>query len=332
MSFGRSASKTSQIVWSGRSGWAVRFRPGKAFVEEPGVQFVIALESQPRREEAFAHGADLVLDLALLPARRRGAGDGLDKMMRAHLEKAAIVLAVLADEDRLHRRLHIVVHAARTRAFEERERPFVGVEHHLLRLARIGADEHHAAVAEADVRDLHDRRHPVHHDDLVAPVELVGLARRECQRDKGGGRRAGVRLRPAPRIATDRVISAFVAGRPQLLENPDERQPLASRRLGVRRQQPIEFPFPSSQLRARLHLALIGKRRVVRPQNFPNRIAGKLQGAGDLPDRLTLDKMLAPYPTDRLHNQHPPPPASRQSGHPIKPENGGSILDADTPP
>src|SRR5271166_5462430 len=33
------------------------------------------------------------------------------------------------------------------------------------------------AVAKADVRDLHDRRHPVHHDDLVAPVELIGLAR-----------------------------------------------------------------------------------------------------------------------------------------------------------
>jgi hypothetical protein len=29
----------------------------------------------------------------------------------------------------------------------------------------------------------------------------------------------------------------------------------------------------------------------------------------DFLDRLALDKMLAPYPTDRLHNQHPPPPA-----------------------
>ena len=40
--------------------------------------------------------------------------------------------------------------------------------------------------------------------------------------------------------------------------------------------------------------------------------------------------MLAPYPPDRLHNQHPPPPASRQSGQPIKPEIGGSILHAET--
>jgi hypothetical protein len=40
--------------------------------------------------------------------------------------------------------------------------------------------------------------------------------------------------------------------------------------------------------------------------------------------------MLAPYPTDRLHNQHPPPPASRQSRQSNKPEIGGSILDAET--
>ena len=36
-----------------------------------------------------------------------------------------------------------------------------GVEHHLLRLAGIGADKHHAAVAETDVRGLHDRRHRI---------------------------------------------------------------------------------------------------------------------------------------------------------------------------
>ena len=92
----------------GPLGMGMRFRPGKALVEEPGVQFVVAPEPQPRREEAFADEADLVLDLALLPTRRRSAGDGLDKMVRAHLEKAAIVLAVLADEDRLHRRLHVM--------------------------------------------------------------------------------------------------------------------------------------------------------------------------------------------------------------------------------
>src|SRR5260370_26226699 len=120
-------------------GMGIRLGPGDAVVDEPGVQLVIALDAQARREEALAHEADLVLDLALLPARRRRAGDRLDKMVRAHLEEAAIVLPILADEDRLHRRLHVVVDAARARAPEKRERPLVGVENHLLRLTRIRA-------------------------------------------------------------------------------------------------------------------------------------------------------------------------------------------------
>lgn len=47
---------------------AMRLGPGDATVEQPGIQFVIGPEAQPRREEAFAHQADLVLDLTLLPA------------------------------------------------------------------------------------------------------------------------------------------------------------------------------------------------------------------------------------------------------------------------
>ena len=42
----------------GPLGMGVRFRPGQTFIEEPGVQLVIALEPQPRREEAFPHEAD----------------------------------------------------------------------------------------------------------------------------------------------------------------------------------------------------------------------------------------------------------------------------------
>ena len=45
-----------------------------------------------------------------------------------------------------------MVDAARTRAFEEREGAFGRVEHHLVRLTRIGAYEHNAAAAGADMR------------------------------------------------------------------------------------------------------------------------------------------------------------------------------------
>ena len=45
------------------------------------------------------------------------------QMMRAHLQKAAVVLPVLANKDRVHRRLHVVVDAARAGALEEKCSP-----------------------------------------------------------------------------------------------------------------------------------------------------------------------------------------------------------------
>ena len=95
--------------------------------------------------------------------------------MAAHLHEAAIVATILADEDRLHRGLHVVVDAAAAGALEQSERPVVGVEHHLLRLAWIGASEQHPAVTEPDMSDLHDHRHAMQQDNLMAPVELGRL-------------------------------------------------------------------------------------------------------------------------------------------------------------
>src|SRR5271155_434428 len=41
--------------------------------------------------------------------------------------------------------------------------------------------------------------------------------------------------------------------------------------------------------------------------------------------------MRAPYPANRLHNQHPPPPALNKRRQPNRIGIGGSILDADSP-
>ncbi len=110
---------------------------------------------------------------------------------------------------------------------EEGERPVVGVEHHLLRLARIGPHIEHPAMAKPHVRDLHRHRHAGQHHDLVAPVELISLARREAQRHISRRRHRRPLALPAPRIAAHRVVAALIAQRPQLLEHPDQRQPLA---------------------------------------------------------------------------------------------------------
>src|SRR4029078_10980859 len=101
----------------------MRLGVGDAFVGEPSVQLVVALESQAWREETLPHEPDLVLDLSLLPARRRRAGDRLDQVMTAHLQETAIVEAVLADEDRLHRGLHVVVDPAPAGPLEQRKGP-----------------------------------------------------------------------------------------------------------------------------------------------------------------------------------------------------------------
>src|SRR6185312_15737975 len=106
--------------------------------------------------EAFLDQPDLVLDLPLLPARRGRASDRIDQIVAAHLQEAAIVEAAFTDEDRLYGGLHVVVDAAAAGALEQRERPVVGVEHHLLRLARIGPSEQHAAMAQPDMSDLHE--------------------------------------------------------------------------------------------------------------------------------------------------------------------------------
>src|SRR5437868_14536385 len=97
----------------------VRFGVSDASVEQPGVQLLITRHPQPRREEALAHHPDLVLDLPLFPARGRRAGGGLDQVMATHPQKAAVELAVFADEHGFDRRLHVVVDAARAGPLEE---------------------------------------------------------------------------------------------------------------------------------------------------------------------------------------------------------------------
>jgi hypothetical protein len=87
----------------------------------------------------------------------------------------------------------------------------VGVEHHLLRLAWIGANEQHAAVTKPDMGDLHDHCHAAQQNDFVAPVELVGFSRSKAQRDIGCSRRFSMLLGPSPGITAHGVVTAVIA-------------------------------------------------------------------------------------------------------------------------
>jgi len=102
--------------------------------------------------------------------------------MPTHLLEPPVVGPILADKDRVHRGLHIVIDASGARTAEERKRPIRGVKHHLLRLTRIGPHKRHPAIAQADMRDLHRRGHAIDQNNFMAPVELEGFAGIEAQR------------------------------------------------------------------------------------------------------------------------------------------------------
>src|SRR5690606_32997487 len=97
-------------------------------------------------------------------------------------------------------------------AAEEGEGPRMGVEQHLLALARIGPDIRRTGCAQADMRDLHPHRLAGDLYVLVAPVELIRLAGLERHRDEGQCVVASVLaplLPPAARIAADGIVGTL---------------------------------------------------------------------------------------------------------------------------
>ncbi len=182
------------------------------------VQLGIIVDAQPGREVALARELHLVLDLTLLPARSGRARRRLDQMMRTHPLEAGVEAPLLADQDRIDRRRHVVMDSTHARAAKMSERLIMGVEHHLLALTWIGDQERHAAVAKPEMRDLDLGRHPTDHHKPVAPVELAGLTRREPQRNKGVRQPCRSRLPPALRVAPHAVVAALVALAPQIVQ------------------------------------------------------------------------------------------------------------------
>ena len=312
----------------------LRLGVGDALVGEPAVEIVQRLERHARREEPFTHHADLVFDLSFLPAGRRTARRRLHQMMAHQLLEAPVELAVLPGEHRFHGGFHIVVDATERHAFEQDERLFVRVEHHFLALAHIGAGEDHPAVAEPDLRHLHRRRHAIEHDNLVAPVELKGFARRKAQRHERRRRPFALAHSPHLPIAPDSVVAARIAAAPQFLEHALIGQPLTPRDLGVGRQHRLQRRHVIGQLRQRLilaHVAVLGFG--LGADDVAHRVARKVHLARDSLDLFALNEVRAPHLPNCVHRQHLPLGLSRDSRtrgqfhHPGE----GSKFDADSP-
>ncbi|GJE04694.1 hypothetical protein GMJLKIPL_6660 [Methylobacterium isbiliense] len=282
-----------------------RARPGPATLLQPVIEVVEALEAGDRLEEAVAGGAHLVLDLPLLPARTRIAGGGLDEVVRAQLQEAAVEGAGASHEDGGDGRAHVVVDAAPAGTAEEAEGALVAVEDHLLGLARVGAQQEVAAMAEPDVGDLDldsDAREP---GALMAPVELVSLPWGEGERDEQALQARRPLREPSLGIAAHGIVAARIAFVSEVLEHAHVAQALT---LGLGEflgEQEVEASDVAVELRPRLVLALVGEGCLVRAQRLAHDLAREAQLARDLADALMLVAVKAPDLGEGLHDQHP---------------------------
>ena len=99
-------------------------------------------------------------------------------------------------------------------------------------------------MAKPDMRHLHRHGGAIDQHDFMAPVELIGLAGGETQRNEGTGRgRCAVAL-PDPGVAPHSIVAAFVTETAKCLEDPDQRQPFAAGLALIRRQQLIQRVLP----------------------------------------------------------------------------------------
>ena len=89
--------------------------------------------------------------------------------MPAHLQETPVKSSIFANEDGLNGGLYIIVNAVRAGAFKESEGTVMRVEHHLLRLARIGSDKEHPAMTEPDMCYHQWGGHTSDDHNLVAP-------------------------------------------------------------------------------------------------------------------------------------------------------------------
>ena len=98
------------------------------------------------------------------------------------------------------------------------------VKNHLLAFAHVGPCKHHPAVTKPDMGDLHGDRDSRDHHDLMAPVELVCLARRIVERHVRFRRHRAPSLRPTLREPANGIIAALISEPAQFLKDADQRQ------------------------------------------------------------------------------------------------------------
>src|SRR3546814_204688 len=143
-------------------------------------------------------------------------------------------------------------------------------QHHLSR-TRIGPDVRRERCAETSVRNLYPHRLAGDLYILVAPVELISLARMEGHRDEGRSTFARIlpaRHTPARRIAAHRIIGPLEPLAHQQVVDTRHPQPIAAAATLVLLKKHIEPVLIGADPRQRLDFALIVERRLRRPDRL----------------------------------------------------------------
>ena len=100
-------------------------------------------------------------------------------------QEAAIKTSLFADEDGINHSLQIIVDHPFRHAAKERKGLIMRIQHHLMRLARVGSYKHWSAITQAEVRHFHRLFDTADIDNFLTPIKLTGFAGWKQQRNEG---------------------------------------------------------------------------------------------------------------------------------------------------
>ncbi len=149
----------------------------EASLFQPGIQCRKIGKARRRLPKPVSRILNILLDLPLLPTRRRIAELRLEDIMVRHGEKPQVDPPFLAATDAIHRRPHIVVDASLRDATQDAKPMPVEVKQHLVGLQHISPNQEGPAVRQLDMGDLKLRAIAGQNGKVLAPVELESFAR-----------------------------------------------------------------------------------------------------------------------------------------------------------
>ncbi len=181
----------------------------------------------------------------------------------------------------------------------------VGIEQHLVALARVGHQPERPRGAQLHVRDLHPVVDAAHHQPLLAPVELERLAQLEGQRYEGVDcSPLALALAPGPNEVGHPRVAAVAAGPLDLGIQRLGRAPLALRAPGVGRQSQLERLVEDAELVRLLRAPVLRRAINFAVQPLRNRVARQPCDARNLALRFVLPATQTPDSANHVHGDH----------------------------